>query len=341
MSQHHRQPETWRAYLGQLLETPAEKQRAARELNVSPLTLTRWVSGETEPRPGSLKKLPGVFPVHEQNLTTLIREAYDPGGGFINAMPADFFRKAIPSEFTARVLSSLARTAGPIVTSSICHLVLRQAIEQLDSELLGMEITLAQCTPPLSGRPVRSLFARVGAATPPWIKGIGRRLQFLGAEALCGYVVETREPGIIQDLSQEQGILPVRPGVHKKSIAAYPLLRRGRIAGSFLVSSTQLDFFTPERADLIEQYANLVALAYYDEDFYRPKDILLEGMPPFPIQQPYIGEFRQRILEQKRQAIPLSEAEAEQRVVQEIEEALIQYVRQHQELGKSSHEDLR
>src|SRR5713226_2349423 len=193
MIQPKNQSPTWRTYLGQLVDVPAEKQRAARELNVSPLTLTRWVIGATEPRPGSLKKLPSVFPGHEQHLAELIREAYDPRGAS-GPMPGEMFRKAIPPEFAARVLAVLARTAGPIVTSSICNLVLRQAIDQLDPDFLGMEITVAQCTPPASGFPVRSLFERIGAGTPPWTKGVSRRLLFCGAESLGGYVAGTGEP---------------------------------------------------------------------------------------------------------------------------------------------------
>jgi hypothetical protein len=208
------------------------------------------------------------------------------------------------------------------VTSSICHLVLRQAIDHLDPDHLGMEITVAQCTPPTSGLPVRSLVERIGVGTPPWTKGVGRRLLFLGAEALAGYVVGTGEPGIVQNIEEEHGPLPVRPGAYEKSAAAYPLLRRGRLAGCFLVSSAQIDFFLPERTDLVEQYANLLALAYTDEQFYRPKEILLEVMPPISVQELSTLPFRQRVLEHRRTA-HLSETEAEQWVIQEIEAELL------------------
>jgi transcriptional regulator with XRE-family HTH domain len=64
VNQRTNQSLTWRTYLGQLLDVPTEKQRVANALGVSSLTLTRWVNGTTEPRPGSLKKLPSVFPQH-------------------------------------------------------------------------------------------------------------------------------------------------------------------------------------------------------------------------------------------------------------------------------------
>jgi hypothetical protein len=319
MHQGDTQLAAWRLYLATLIEVPAERQRAAATLGISEYTLTRWATSEIEPRPGSLKRLPGVFPGHEQRLTELIREVYDPS----RAIPGDLMLKEIPSAFCTRVLATLARTAGPIVASSICNLVLRQAIEHFDPDLLGVEITVAQCTPFTAGFCVRSLFERMAAATPPWTKGIGKRLLFLGAESLCGYVVGTGEPGIIQDLEQEHELLPTRSSAYEKSAVAYPLLRRGRIAGCFLVSSTQRGFFTPERIDLVEQYANLIALAYLDEQFYRPKEIRLEVMPSSSVQQRYTASFRRRVLE-RRKTSHQGETEAELCVVQEIERALLQ-----------------
>lgn len=333
MSQPKNQPPTWRTYLGQLIDVPAEKQRAARELNVSPLTLTRWVIGATEPRPGSLKKLPSIFPGHEQRLAELIRAAYDPGGASV-ALPGAMFRKAIPPEFSASVLSVLARTAGPIVTSSVCNLVLRQAVDQLDPDFRGMEIIVAQCTPPTSGLPVRSLFARIGAGTLPWTKGVSRRLLFCGAESLAGYVAGMGEPGVIQNMEQVQGPFPIRPDTRVKSAVAYPLLRRGRIAGCVLVNSSQIEFFTPERTDLVEQYANLLSLAYYDEQFYRPKEIMLEILPSPAEQKLYLASFRQQVLEYRRTS-QLDEAAAELRAVQEIEARFLLHMNSSQGSDKS------
>jgi hypothetical protein len=314
----------WRVELGKVIRVPAEKERIARALGVSEITLWRWTNTNTEPRASSLKMLPGVVSTQQQaRLAKLIRDAYDPSSATDPARN-DVFRKVIPPEFTARVLAVQARTSGPIWASAISNLVLREAIDHLDGDHLGMEITIVQCTPPVAeGVPVRSLFERIGVGTPPWKKGVGRRFLFLGAESLCGYVVETGDPQIIQNLEQEQGPLPVRLATHEKSAAAYPLLKRGRIAGCFLVSSSQRDFFTPECTDLVEQYANMAALAYYDDQFYRPKEIRLEMLPPTSVQNPHMTSFLQRVQERRR-TCHLSQSEVELCVVQEIEKKLLQ-----------------
>lgn len=313
--------ETWRSFLGRLIGTPAEKQRAAAALGVSQLTLTRWVSGETEPRAGSLRKLPAIFPQYEHRLAELIRQEYD-SGFTAGGLPL----LTVPAEFVARVLSALATTSGPFFAWSICNLVLRQALDQLDADLLGLEITLAHCVPPALNGPVRSLCERIGAGTPPWPTGVGRRLRLVGAESLVGYVVGKGEPAVLNDLAQEGELLPVRGGVHEQSVAAYPLLRRGRLAGGMRVASTQAHFFTSERLALVEQYANLAALAFGDEEFYRLRQIALSELPPLELQQQEESfvHFREQVLLLRRQQqYRLSESEAEVRLLQDLEAAFL------------------
>ncbi len=99
---------------------------------------------------------------------------------------------------------SVATSSGPFRSWSMRTLTLQQAIEQLDPDRVGMEITIVQCVAPAPGQRVRSLCERMGIGTVPWDSGVGRRLLFLGAESLCGWTVGRGEPGVVQDMEQKQ-----------------------------------------------------------------------------------------------------------------------------------------
>ena len=65
--------QTWRKLLGTIISNPKEKQRIAVELGVKAITLTRWVSGESDPRPQNLRLLLSVLPGQREQLLDLIR----------------------------------------------------------------------------------------------------------------------------------------------------------------------------------------------------------------------------------------------------------------------------
>jgi transcriptional regulator with XRE-family HTH domain len=327
--------QTWRDLLGKLTERLDERQRVARELGVSPLTVTRWVNGETEPRANNLRKIPEVFPEHQALFTELLLADYFPlASARAVAPPTDQRARAVPvphevpSEYLVRTVATHATTSGPFRPWMMRTLNLEQAIKLLDPDReVGMEITIVPCVPPRAEEPVRSLCELMGIGTPPWPVGIGRRLLFLGAESLAGWVVGRGEPGVVQDMSQEQGPLPFRPGTHEHSTAAYPFQREGKLAGCLLAICTQVDYFTPERLSILEVYANLLALSFRDEEFYALNYITLHEMPQLATaqQQAYTVQFRERARQLRRAGeFRLSEAEAEVRVLQELEAELLQ-----------------
>src|SRR5947209_740431 len=78
----------WRTFLGEITREPQEKQRLADIMNVSPITLTRWVSTgsrsrmeqekEKLPRPQvqSLRKLVAALPEYRDKLIPSILQEY-------------------------------------------------------------------------------------------------------------------------------------------------------------------------------------------------------------------------------------------------------------------------
>jgi hypothetical protein len=205
---------------------------------------------------------------------------------------------------------------------------LKQAIGQLDPDRLGMGINVVRCMPPSPERS-HSLRESVGIGTPPWEGDLEQKAMFLGAESLCGYVVTLCRPAANQDVDDEQNLIPAHRTPFEKSAAVHPILFAGRIAGCLLVSSTQNNYFIPQsRLALIENYANLLAVAFEPEEFYEPCQIELSVMPNQEVQKKYFANFRQRVanlmIEGSINKQPINNLEAERLVWQQLEEELLQ-----------------
>jgi transcriptional regulator with XRE-family HTH domain len=319
-------PHTWRELLERLTERPAERQRVAEALGVTPYTVTRWIEGRSEPRMQNLKRLPEVFPGYTRLFSELIQAELVPNAPPPSSLPSSSPQQEVPAEYLIHVLAAYATSGGPFRSWSMRTLILQQAIGQLDPDQVGMEVTLTQCVPPEPGQCVRSLCERMGIGTAPWKSGVSRRLLFLGAESLSGWTVGRGEPGVVQNMEQDQDPLPFRAGPYEKSAVAWPLQRAGKIAGCLLVSSTQVNYFTPTHLTYIEIYANTLALSFSDEEFYDLRHIALHEMPVLSRQQEYtsIAQLRDRVARLRReQAYSLSEAQAEVLGLQQMEAELL------------------
>lgn len=323
------EPQTWRELLGKCIDDPHERQRIASELGVNSLTLTRWVKQETDPRPQTLQRLLTVLPEYHNLLLKLIDEEFAGfsttmiGNTEIQGIPAD-----IPASFYKRALHTYATIPQSLRFSSLCNLILQQALEQLDPQRLGMAIIVARCMPPSHELKVRSLLETMGLGTKPWGKQLEQQAILLGAESLAGHVITSGHLEKNQNLRDSQGLSPGYQANWEESAAATPIMSMGDIAGSLLVSSTQPDYFLPARCMLIESYAELIALAFAPEEFYKLQDIQLGIIPPYEIQKSYLSGFRQRAIEAMSQAMknnqPISYLQAEQLVWQQVEKELLQ-----------------
>jgi transcriptional regulator with XRE-family HTH domain len=322
------QPNTWRELLTFILNDPRERQRLADELGIRTITLNRWLSGETAPRPQNMRHLLNALPQYRDQLLDLLR--LEKGFEDLTTTIDDDSAKEIPSAFYIRVFNARASTIESLRFWTIGSLILQQALGQLDPDRLGMAIIVVRCMPPPArSRKVRSLRESIGVGTPPWFGDLEQQALFLGAESLAGYAVSLCRPAANQDIASDSTFVPTSPGEHEKSAVAYPILYAGHVAGCLLVSSTQVNYFLSQtRAALIQSYADLLALAFEPEDFYDPQDIELHVMPPHPIQRQRFANFRQRVANTMIQAVqkqhPINNLQAEQIVWQELEEELLQ-----------------
>jgi hypothetical protein len=318
-------PLDWRELLGNIINNVAERDRIANEIGVHPVTLTRWVSGDSSPRSHNLRQLLRALPKPQrmQLLSSLENFSSD-----VSDFEVDVSAQEIPYKFIMEVLDARASIPDLLRYWSISRLILQQALKQLDPERVGMAITIVRCMPLLDGK-VRSLRESLGIGTAPWAGDLEEKALLLGAESLAGHVTVSCRMEQVGDLRTNRTFLPAYQVEHEVSAVACPIMYASHIAGCLLISCTQSDYFAPEtRLSLVRAYANLLALAFNPDDFYDPELLALHIMPPLAVQQRYFIGFRQRVLklmqESTRTVKRLSSPEAEQLVWQEIEEALLQ-----------------
>jgi transcriptional regulator with XRE-family HTH domain len=320
------EPSTWRELLSKVIQDPQERHRIATELGINSATLVRWAHNETNPRQQNLLQLLTAISHQYQTLFFELVEEEFPAvlrDGSVTSEPL-----SIPSEFYTRVFHTHGTVPKALRFSSMCDLILQQALEQLDPNRVGIAIIVARCLSTPHRNNIRSLRESAGRGTPPWESNLEQYAILLGAESLAGYAVSFFHLIVNQNLREDQSRLPGYRGEGEESAAAWPIVLEGKIAGSLLVSSTQPNYFLPSRITLIESYAELITLAFEPEEFYEPQRIELGIVPPQHVQQPYLSMFRQRFLETMNQAArnqhPISPNQAEQMVWQQLEEDLLQ-----------------
>jgi GAF domain-containing protein len=325
---------TWRVYLDEIVrhKSPAEKKQLYDAVQVTRTAFQRWRSGENTPDAAHVTLLLKALPDEErEHLHSLMMD--DPKARALlpmeMALQGGQATDRIPQEIYEEVLR-LSRDT-PDRFWLLCSTILVRALSQIEThpKQTGVEISIARCMPPRSNGKVRSLREYAGRGTPPWRGDLHTKDYFLGAESLAGCAVMQRHGIMVPDLSKSDIIAPVHWMEYEMSCAAYPILREGCIAGALIVSCCVPDFFTQEKLILIEKYADLIRLAFYDQEFYPASSIDLGLMPSWKVQQQYFCSFRQRVNDEYKRSIregqPLQElAQVEERVRETLEGELLQ-----------------
>lgn len=323
---------SWRTLLGWIISDPQEKQRIAKALNVSAITLMRWAVSQRRPHPERLHSLVDAVPAHRQQLIELIVQEYP--DTFKQAPNGVHFVDIIPSTFYARVLN-IYTTSPPILrASAICIAILQQIISQLDPRQLGMAVFIAQCVPPQSTQPIRSLRKTLGRGTRPWGSHLEQWTQFLGAESLPGYALTSGHAIVVSNQRDGEQWFPSFQTSPARSIVACPILLNDRTSGSLCIISAQPDYFSHEHLALIQDYANLLILAFEPREFYTLANLQLGVMPPYLVQVPFLSSFQERVQDMMllalREQRVLSRLQTETLVWQELEALLLQQIAQQE-----------
>ena len=316
---------TWRELLRILTSDPSERERIATAAGVRSITLTRWINGDSHPRPANLSQLIRAIPAQYQRQ---FQELFEQEEGPLSVLLAGetYQPEEIPFALIDEILRTRSNTPDPLRFWAISRMILQHALRHLDPESLGMAIKVVCCMPPASDGKIHSLREITGYGTFPWKNDLEHETMFLGAESLSGYIVTTCQPATIATLLDDTTLIPSRRVAPEVSAAAAPLLEAGRVAGCLLFSSTQLNYFTP-RFKQVKSYTNLMTLAFDSNHFYSTSLLDLKVMPALTEQQKHIAGFQQLVQHIMQTSLRKEEAisyvEAEQMAWQQIEEALL------------------
>lgn len=315
--------QTWRDLLGQIISDAREKQRLANALRVNPITLNRWATNKSSPREESLRRLVNTLSHYQQEMIELIANEYP--HLFSQWSATTVAIAEIPSAFYTRILNAYTSSPPIIRSSSVSTLILQQMLAHLDPRQVGMNIEVTQCTPPSPGQKIRSLRKIIERGTYPWDNP--QDTEFMGAESQTGQAVISGHLVVLQNQQEKKLYYPGQDVVDGESIAAYPILFSASVAGCLTISSTQKNYFSQKLLDLIQNYADLMTLAFETHQFYPLHQIALQVMPDRQKQRPHIANFQScvtsKLLQAAQEGRNITRPQAELQVWQEIEEKLL------------------
>lgn len=309
---------TWRTFLRELnrsMDAP-QKSAFARDVDVSQATINRWRRGEDWPKPRNLERLLAILSDEQrEHMIELMRKDQK----VWSTLPADVRASHGEEPFEDAQTSSLRnldldhfclnmlrlQRDSPDPFWQLSGAILRECLKHLETHpvQVGMEIVVALCMPPRNGK-VLSLRATVGMGSSPWRGDLHMKDYFLGLDSLAGYVVTTRRGDMVPDLTQPSFRTPAPFLDHERSAAAFPIMRVANgpsaemtIAGALIASCAQPNYFTDERLEIFEVFADIIRLALHGDvyAFYPSSTIELIPMPSWSIQRDLLATFWGRV----------------------------------------------
>jgi hypothetical protein len=195
--------QSWRELLKVITRDTGEKQRLVSTLGITPLTLTRWINGNSDPRPQNIRQLLNALPQHRTQLYELLKK--EPGLiDFMRVSAQAEIPRSIPIDFYTHVLGLHASTNRHARFWTLSSAILQQLLQHLDKEQHGLYTAIVRCMPPSRPRQkVRSLRESIGFGSTPWTENVEQHALFSGAESLAGNTVTLCQPTIIQNYDNE------------------------------------------------------------------------------------------------------------------------------------------
>lgn len=316
---------TWRELLKSVISERHERQRIASALGMTPITLTRWATNQSDPRPDNLLPLIDALPRYREVLIELIREEFPLF--FQEERELEDTSSEIPSPFYRSVLHAFTQNQSIFRVSSVYISILQQALNQLDPRKTGMVVLVAQLVPPRAGQMIRSVHTTIGRGNYPWPGYMEHQKRFLGTESPVGRAITERRLIVVQNAEERAALFPGYQAAYAQSEAAFPiLLGENFLIGCLYVASTRAGYLIEARQKLIQDYAALMVLAFEQHEFYHTDRISLGIMPSLQRQQPLLDHIPERIKQKmlgSGTTPPMKRLEAEQVVWQELEDELL------------------
>jgi GAF domain-containing protein len=318
---------TWRQILSTAVSSTAERERIARTLDISPVTIRRWVTDETQPRQEKLRMVPDALPEYREELIASIQKEY-PHIFSEGTTPSASTEMEVPSDFYARLINTYTMCIPLQRKPMVFNEIMQQLLSQLDPGRQNLSLFIAQFVPPPPGRKVRSLRLVTGQGNTPIAASFEHQTLYFGVETQVGVAAAMARRLVIQNQEMKDRTFPLQPSFGSDSIATMPVVQHNSVAGCLCIACLQPDYFSPERLDLIQHYVNLLSIAFEQDEFYEIGNIELRVIPPAAIQKPILATIQlrinERLIQARKEDRQLNRIQAEQEVLQEVEEELLQ-----------------
>jgi len=317
-------PKPFSILLGFLIKNDrSEILRLAREIGVSDNTVYRWINGTSEPRFSHMQRLLEVLPHASLAHSSSVPGPVTPTNG--RGLPNQTTRWDVPKEIYRRVMEQAAITVDDASRRwHIVETIFEYALLHLDPERQGMALTFARLMPPREDGTIHSLYEAEMRGQTPWPFVLDFKA-YLGSTTLAGTAAMLQRVYAWSKLD-EDARQPIGLDENERSSCAAPVMRGGRLAGVLIVSSAQDDFVrNPAVPRAVGDYAHLLAAGMLDGDFYPISLVKLVPMPELKWQRERISNtYLNRVVEYARKQC-LSFTEAEQKVLQDLEDEFETY----------------
>jgi hypothetical protein len=205
----------------------------------------------------------------------------------------------------------------------VIETIFEYALLHLDPDRQGLALTYARLMPPRADGTIHSLYEAEMRGQAPWPFALDFKA-YLGSTTLAGAAAMLQRVKVWS--VKDDARTPIGLDENERSSCAAPVMRGGRLAGVLIISSVQEDFVRNSSVPrTVGDYAHLLAAGLMDGDFYPLSLIQLVPMPELDWQRAKIAQsYLNRIVEYARKQC-LSFAEAEQKVLQDLEEEFEHY----------------
>ena len=327
---HMNGPRPFSMLLSSLIKNErSEILRIAGEMGVSDNTVYRWLNGTSEPRHSHMQRLLEVLSrTSPTPAPSPGPAAHTSGRGPMN----NSVRWDVPKDIYRRVMEQAAITVDDASRRwHIIETIFEYALLHLDPERRGLALTYARLMPPHADGTIHSLYEAEMRGQAPWPFALDYK-SYLGSTTLAGAAAMLQRVHTWSKMD-EDARTPVGLDENERSSCAAPVMRGGRLAGVLIVSSTQDDFVhnaSVPRA--VGDYAHLLAVSLLDSDFYDVSLIKLVPMPELNWQRERVARtYLNRVVEYARKQC-LSFAEAEQKVLRDLENDFEQQARLYSQI---------
>jgi transcriptional regulator with XRE-family HTH domain len=323
------------AFLRQILRRDrVALANVAYELEVAENTIYRWMNNKSDPRPAHLRKLVEILPEHRENLFYVINQTFP---GVLNELIVG--RRDVQKDIYRQVMELFTTVVEPGVRRwQIMQAIFEYALLRFDPDRQGLAITYAKLMPTHADG-IHSLYETAMRGNSPWPFALENSI-YLGSTTLAGTAAIHDRPQV-WDTLDEGDRLQYEVDDFERSACACPVTHGGRIAGVLIFSSTQPAFFAdPIACQSAVEYAQLLALAFPENEFYPFSLLNLRPMPDLKWQREEINRsFVNRVIAYARR-MGISRQEAEVVVRMHLEVEFEEIGRNHYERRRAREESL-